>query len=135
MNAFRPHHLDPRLETARVALVCRDWTGGHVSHVGLRISDEFPEISFIMVCHSNVGFLSADPHAIRIMREMANLQLTLHNVFIGGNSDKFVEWATETWGVRAMWVPNLYCMDEVFSHRDRNWVRGRHAVHHCCSAL
>jgi hypothetical protein len=28
MNAFRPHHLDPRLETARVALVCRDWTVG-----------------------------------------------------------------------------------------------------------
>jgi len=66
-----------------------------VSHVGLRISDEFPEISFIMVCHSNVGFLSADPHAIRIMREnsVSMRENFVHTVQVGNphrvNSPRF----------------------------------------------
>src|SRR5262249_24931747 len=34
----RPHHLRPRIETIRVALVYRDFAGHGVSHVGLGIT-------------------------------------------------------------------------------------------------
>src|SRR5262249_12695883 len=145
----RPHSLRPYVDTVRVALVYRDFTGLSVSHVGLGVSAqytaktlrrhgiwaevwpaqsaqklrerlraahasadqrgelrpthvvlaapwvptnevelmaaEFPEVGFVVVSHSSVGFLSADPHAIRLLRQTADLQLATHNVFVGGN--------------------------------------------------
>jgi hypothetical protein len=181
----RPHHLQPRLDTARVALVYRDFAGTGVSHVGLGISAsytaktlrqhgvwaevwptqspqklaerlhrahahadahcdvrpthvvlsapwvptndlatlafEFPDIVFVVVSHSSVGFLSADPHAIRLLRETADLQLATHNVFVGGNSKKFTDWATEAWRVNAVWLPNLYSLTETFPRHHRRW--------------
>ena len=60
---------------------------------------EFPEVAFVVISHSSVGFLAADPHAIRLLRETADLQLATHNVFLGGNARKFTDWATEAWGV------------------------------------
>ncbi|TMQ02768.1 MAG: glycosyltransferase family 4 protein [Deltaproteobacteria bacterium] len=186
--AQRPHHLQPRAETVRVALVYRDVTGLGVSHIGLGVSAaytaktlrhhgiwaevwptqsaaklrdrlrhahtsadqrgdlrpthvilaapwiptqdlaataaEFPEVRFVVVSHSNVGFLAADPHAIRLLRETADLQLATHNVFVGGNSRKFTDWATEAWGVTAVCLPNLYCLTETFPEHDRRWQGG-----------
>jgi hypothetical protein len=179
----RPHHLRPTLDTVRVALVHRDFTGGAVSHVGLgitaaytektlrengiwaetwavkspealaervrrthltavsrgdvrpthvilsapwiltddiaRMANEFPDVQFVIVSHSCVGFLSADPHAIRLLRETADLQLATHNVFVGGNSRKFTDWAREAWGVNAVCLPNLYNLTESFPRRSR----------------
>ncbi len=184
----RPHHLRPGVDTVRVALVYRDFTGGGVSHVGLGVSAaytaktlrrhglwaevwpaqspqklldrlrhaqasadqrgeprpthvvlaapwipstelaalaaEFPEVAFVVISHSNVGFLAADPHAIRLLRETADLQLATHNVFVGGNSRKFTDWATEAWGVHAVCLPNLYCTAETFPQHDRHWQGG-----------
>jgi glycosyltransferase involved in cell wall biosynthesis len=180
----RPHHLRPCIETARVALVYRDFAGTGVSHVGLGITAaytaktlrrhgiwaevwptqsakklverlrhtharadergevrpshvvlsapwvpteelaamaaEFPEVAFVVVSHSSVGFLAADPHAIRLLRETVDLQLATHNVFVGGNSRKFTNWASEAWGVNAVWLPNLYSLAESPS-RHRPW--------------
>jgi glycosyltransferase involved in cell wall biosynthesis len=184
----RPHHLQPCIDTARVALVYRDCSGVGVSHVGLGITAaytaktlrqhgvwaevwptqsatklverlrhahasadqrgelrpthvilsapwihtndlaamaaEFAEVVFVVVSHSSVGFLAADPHAIRLLRETVDLQLASHNVFVGGNSRKFTDWATEAWGVNAVWLPNLYCTAETFPHRERRWQGG-----------
>jgi glycosyltransferase involved in cell wall biosynthesis len=184
----RPHHLRPYVDTVRVVLVYRDFTGIGVSHVGLGVSAqytaktlrhhgiwaevwpaqsaqklrerlrlvnteadqrgeirpthvilaapwiptheveltaaEFPEVSWVVVSHSSVGFLAADPHAIRLLRQTADLQLSTHNVFVGGNSPKFTAWATEAWGVNAVCLPNLYNLDETFPRHDRRWQGG-----------
>jgi len=184
----RPHSLRPCVDTARVALVYRDFSGDGVSHVGLGVSaqytqktlrqhgiwaetwptrsaqalgerlrathassdqaghvrpthvilaapwmttDEvallaaqFNEVVFVVVSHSSVGFLAADPHAIKLLRETADLQLATHNVFLGGNSQKFTRWATVAWGVEAVWLPNLYCLADTFPHHDRHWDGG-----------
>jgi glycosyltransferase involved in cell wall biosynthesis len=184
----RPHSLRPYVDTVRVALVYRDFTGVGVSHVGLGVSAqytaktlrhhgiwaevwaiqspqklrerlraahanadqrgelrpthvilaapwmpsneveltaaEFPEVAFVVVSHSSVGFLAADPHAIRLLRQTADLQLSTHNVFVGGNSTKFTEWATEAWGVNAVCLPNLYDLTESFPRHDRRWEGG-----------
>jgi glycosyltransferase involved in cell wall biosynthesis len=183
----RPHHLQPRIATVRVALVYRDFGSG-VSHVGLGVtaqytaktlrhhdiwaevwptrsasalaerlrataraaqqkgqvetthvilaapwletSDvaslaaEFSEVNFVVVSHSSVGFLAADPHAIRLLRQTADLQLATHNVFVGANSKKFSDWATAAWGVHAVCLPNLYSLAEVFKSRNRRWDGG-----------
>jgi glycosyltransferase involved in cell wall biosynthesis len=183
----RPHHLQPYVETVRVALVYRDVTGSS-SHIGLGITAaytmktlrhhgiwaevwptasaqklrdrlraahasadqhdelrpthvilaapwiptpdlaelaaEFSEVVFVVVSHSSVGFLAADPEAVRRLRETAELQLASHNVFVGGNSAKFTDWATEAWGVHAVYLPNLYCLSETFPQNDRHWAGG-----------
>ena len=184
---YRPHHLAPTLETARVWIVCHG-VESHASHIGLRISADYtakslyqrgvwaealcaktvaelearidaaksasldrgevrpshliiaapwivakdlarlaathPEINFYEVSHSNVGFLQADPHAIKIMRDVCELQVSTHNVFAGGNSQKFTRWATDAWRVPVTWVPNLYPTSEVYDYKDRYWVPG-----------
>ena len=184
---YRPHHLAPTLESARVWIVCHG-VDSSASHVGLRISADYtakaltqrgvwaealsaksvaelekrlddskatainrmevrpshvvisapwiaahevariannhPEIFFFIVCHSNVGFLQADPHALKIMRGICDLQLSSHNVFAGGNSERFIRWATDAWRVPVAWVPNLYSTAEIFHHKDRYWVPG-----------
>ena len=122
-----PAELTQRLRTAAAE-------GQPVSHVVIAalwiptsdiavLAGEFLDTVFAVVSHSAVGFLSADPHAIRLLREAADLQLMMHNVFIGGNARKFTDWATRTWSVNAAWLPNLYCLDEVF-RRKRHWTGG-----------
>jgi glycosyltransferase involved in cell wall biosynthesis len=88
------------------------------------MASEFVEVAFVVVSHSSVGFLTADPHAIRLLRQTADLQLSTHNVFVGGNSTKFTEWATEAWGVNAVCLPNLYDLTESFPRHDRRWEGG-----------
>jgi len=88
------------------------------------LAAQFSEIVFVVVSHSSVGFLAADPHAIKLLRETADLQLATHNVFLGGNSAKFTQWASVAWGVEAVWLPNLYCLAETFPQHDRHWDGG-----------
>jgi glycosyltransferase involved in cell wall biosynthesis len=188
MHRHRPHHLAPRLDTVRVALVYRDTGGLGLSHAGLGVSAahtaktlrrhgiwadcwptssakhlrerlghthahadyggdlrpthvviaapwlltadvaelamEFPDVVFAVVSHSNVGFLAADPHAIRLLRETVDRQFVVHNIIAAGNSQKFVDWATAAWGVHLAWLPNLYDLSETFPRRDAGWCGG-----------
>jgi hypothetical protein len=89
-----------------------------------RLAATHPEINFYEVSHSNVGFLQADPHAIKIMRDVCDLQMSAHNVYAGGNSEKFARWATDAWRVPVAWVPNLYPMSEVYTYKDRFYEPG-----------
>jgi len=88
------------------------------------LAAEFPDVVFTVVSHSSVGFLAADAHAIKLLRQTADLQLATHNVFVGGNSTKFTEWATVAWGVEAVCLPNLYCTSETFPEHDNHWSGG-----------
>lgn len=83
---------------------------------------EFPDIEFVVVSHSTVGFLSADPQAIRLLRETVDLQVGTHNVFVGSNSKKFTAWATEAWNVNAVYLPNLYYLSERTTQPKRPWL-------------
>ena len=46
---------------------------------------------FSVVCHSNVGFLAADPQAIKNFREDLDLEQGALNFFAAGNSTRFVK--------------------------------------------
>src|SRR5207248_11735065 len=39
------------------------------------MAHECPNVTFTVVTHSNFGFLAADPHAVRLLRETVDLQL------------------------------------------------------------
>jgi hypothetical protein len=73
---------------------------------------DFPDIVFVVVSHSNFGFLAADPHAVQLLREAVELQHSLHNVIVAGNSEKFTNAASVIWNTNVAFLPNLYDLSE-----------------------
>ena len=75
------------------------------------LSNEFSETNFAVTCHSNVGFLQADPGGVKLVRETLDLELATHNVRLAGNSKRFCTWMESTFGGRCHYLPNLYFLD------------------------
>lgn len=72
------------------------------------MAKHFKHINFAVLCHSNVGFLQADPNGTRLLREGLLLSQELPNFTIAGNSKKFVEWMETAYGVPVVLLPNMY---------------------------
>ncbi|HLY16706.1 MAG TPA: hypothetical protein VKR61_05755 [Bryobacteraceae bacterium] len=76
-----------------------------------RLVRHFSRVRFAMTCHSNVGFLQADRHAVKLLREGLWLQQRVPNFTVGGNSAKFCEWVEQAYGARCALLPNLYHLE------------------------
>jgi len=76
-----------------------------------RMVRHFSHVRFAVTCHSNVGFLQADRHAVKLVRESFRLQQQVANFNIAGNSLKFCEWAAEAYGGDCVFLPNLYHLE------------------------
>lgn len=68
----------------------------------------FPRIRFIVLSHSNVGFLQADPGGIELFRLYAKLSHRERNLFVGANNRMFTEWFDTVYEERSRVLPNLY---------------------------
>jgi glycosyltransferase involved in cell wall biosynthesis len=75
------------------------------------IAGEFRDTLFVITSHSNFGFLAADPHGVKLLRETAELQVTAHNVRVGGNCERFALAAGQILGVDVQLLPNLLPLD------------------------
>jgi hypothetical protein len=96
---LQPTHVvihAPWVPTCEFATMARDW----------------PDIVFVVVSHSNFGFLAADPHAVQLLREAVELQHSLHNVVVAGNSERFTNAASVIWNTNVAFLPNLYDLSE-----------------------
>ena len=71
----------------------------------------FPETRFAVNCHSNLGFLQADPNAMKLVREGAELERQTWNFRVAGNNQRLAKWITDAYGVPSPWLPNLYHLD------------------------
>jgi len=71
----------------------------------------FPNTQFAVNCHSNLGFLQADPNAVRLVREGTALERTTWNFRVAANNQRLVLWLTNAYGVPATWLPNLYYLE------------------------
>jgi hypothetical protein len=79
---------------------------------------EFPDITFAVSCHSNVGFLQADSNGVKLVREAMEIERATHNFRLAGNSRKFSDWIQRSYSVPCAHLPNLYYLDEhVNAHR------------------
>src|SRR4051812_28629247 len=68
----------------------------------------FRHIRFVILSHSNVGFLQADPDGLKLLRCYYALAATYENLQIGGNSPRFVNWMRHAYNKDAILLPNLY---------------------------
>jgi len=68
----------------------------------------FSDIKFVVLSHSNVGFLQADPGGVRLLRQYHKLSKEFPNFRVGGNSKKFVDWMRKAYGDDVVLLPNLY---------------------------
>ena len=84
----------------------------------------FPDIHFCVACHSNVGFLAADPQAIKNYREELDLEQGSLNFSAAGNSIRFVRWIQQSYQRPCIWLPNLYFLDASTPTHRRNWSGG-----------
>lgn len=71
----------------------------------------FPNTQFAVNCHSNLGFLQADPNAVRLVREGTDLERTNWNFRVAANNRRLATWLTDAYGVPSTWLPNLYYLD------------------------
>lgn len=72
------------------------------------LARERGDINWIVLNHTGLAYLSIDPHGIRKLRELMDLQLATHNVRLAGNNPRFIEAAPEIFGGPALYLPNLY---------------------------
>lgn len=68
----------------------------------------FRTIHFAVNCHSNVGFLQADPNGMKFLREDLELEMAVPNFSVAANSKKMKEWVIDAYGNPCAYLPNLY---------------------------
>lgn len=82
----------PWIQTADLARLCAD----------------FPETQFAVNCHSNLGFLQADPSAMRLVREGLDLSRCNWNFHVAGNCHRLTRWVPAAYASPCLTLPNLY---------------------------
>ncbi len=73
----------------------------------------FPEIQFVVLSHSNVGFLQADPCGVELYRHYARLAEIHKNFRVGGNCHRFTDWFEAAYKHRCVCLPNIYPTERV----------------------
>lgn len=68
-------------------------------------------VQFSVTCHSNIGFLFADPGAVQLIREYAHVEDSTLNFHMAGNSDRLARWFKDTYDQTCWTIPNLYFLD------------------------
>lgn len=68
----------------------------------------FPHVHFAQNCHSNVGFLQAEPPAITLLRGAIDLEMTVPNFVAACNNHRLAEALKLSYGHPITYLPNLY---------------------------
>ena len=76
-----------------------------------QMAAEFPDTQFAVTCHSNLGFLQADPSAMRLVREGLELRRSALNFRMAANCERLARWVQGAYGVPCALLPNLYHLD------------------------
>lgn len=81
---------------------------------------KYKHIKFVVVSHSNVGFLAADRNGIKLLREELILQNHVPNFQLAGNSKRFADWGTTAWDSKVAFLPNLYNIKHM-TFKQKRW--------------
>ncbi len=84
----------------------------------------YPFVEFFINFHSNVGFLQADPNALKLLREYLDLEQGSQNFHVAGNSKKFVTWVQKAYHAPCSYLPNMYFIDRATPVHKPPYVEG-----------
>jgi len=79
---------------------------------------EFPDTRFAVNCHSNLGFLQADPNALRLVREGLELSRATWNFRIAANCERLARWVEAAYATSCLCLPNMYHLDQPYTPRE-----------------
>lgn len=85
-----------------------------------KLMNQLPDVIFLNLCHSNVGFLQVDTNGVINLRNYIDLEKGSHNFHVAGNNDRFVQWIQRAYNAPCAYLPNLYNLDGHCPHR-RPW--------------
>lgn len=88
-----------------------------------KIVHQYADTEFVVVSHSNIGFLQADPRAIELLRSGSELEQAAPNFHIAGNSAQFRQWWQATYQTQMLLLPNMYPFESI--RRKPTWDGGR----------
>lgn len=100
---IRKQELSPRPVTH--VIIMAQWIPTHIIAKMVR---EFPHIQFALNCHSNVGFLQAEPPAIDMVREAIDLEIGTPNFHASSNNQRLCNALFHMYGHPITYLPNLY---------------------------
>jgi hypothetical protein len=86
----------PWIQTADLAQLCAD----------------FRDTRFAVNCHSNLGFLQADPSAMRLVREGLDLGRCTWNFQVAANCERLARWVESAYGSPCLRLPNVYYLGD-----------------------
>ena len=86
-------------------VICAQWIPGKSL---AQLARQFPYVKFAINCHSNVGFLQAEPNAINLVRDAIDLETTLPNFHASSNNARLVRALEHMYGRPVTFLPNLY---------------------------
>ena len=89
------------------------------THEFAKLCADFRDTQFAVTCHSNLGFLQADPNAMRLIREGLDLRRSVWNFSIAANCERLAKWIPEAYGIPCAWLPNIYYLDKIAPKRER----------------
>ncbi len=87
-----------------------------------RMAHKHPDVEFSVLSHSNVGFLQADPRAIALLREGADLERAMPNFHIAANAESLRDWWQAAYQTPMQLLPNMYPFQS--TRNRRTWSGG-----------
>jgi glycosyltransferase involved in cell wall biosynthesis len=87
------------------------------------MASKYPDVEFTVLSHSNVGFLQADPRAISLLREGADLERALPNFHVAANSKALRNWWQAAYQTPMLLLPNMYPFEGI--RRKPGWSGGK----------
>jgi hypothetical protein len=73
-----------------------------------RLVADYPQVHFVVRCHSQIGFLQVEAVSITLLRELALLAERVLNLSVAGNSARFTRFVERAYESRCVYLPNLY---------------------------
>ena len=108
------HYNETHKEPLTHIVISAPWLSAHDLK---SIIHNWPRTKFVILSHSNVGFLQADPDGVSRLCQYVHLAETHKNLTVGGNSHKFAEWLARAYSTQSVWLPNIYPLSEVSWHK------------------
>lgn len=87
------------------AMICAQWIP---TKFIAKMVLQFPHIQFALNCHSNVGFLQAEPPAIDLVRQAIDLETGTPNFHASSNNERLCRALQNMYGHPITYLPNLY---------------------------